>query len=145
AGLVPDWLQDVSAAEPPPGPEPAPAPLPPVAVSAAGVPIAPPVAAPVGHALLERMGIDPVSERVVDWAKLKRWLEEQMRQRPGELPVPPETDADPFQMARKQLAAWFDLPKNRERLRCGELSALRQDPALVQFMAHFERYGRDKL
>jgi hypothetical protein len=144
-GAVPDWLSDVAGAEPS-APEPASPPLAaPVAVGTAGVPIAPPVASPVGNALLERMGIDPVTERVVDWGKLKRWLEEQVRQRPGELPVPPETDADPFQTARRQLADWFDLPKNRDRLACGELSALRQDAALVLFMGHFERYGRDKL
>jgi hypothetical protein len=136
---VPDWLSDLAGAAPPPDPPP------PDIIEAAPVPIAPPVATPVGNALLERMGIDPVSERVVDWGKLKRWLEEQMRQRPGELPVPSEMDADPFQAARKQLAAWFDLPKNRDRLACGELSALREDAALRQFMNHFTRYGADKL
>jgi hypothetical protein len=141
AAALPDSLSELSAG---PGLEPAP-PSPPLAAPVDSVPIAPPVAAPVGNALLERMGIDPVSEQVVDWAKLKKWLEEQVRQRPGgELPVPPESDPDPFQTARKQLTAWFDLAKNRDRLACGELSALRQDPALQRFMNHFARYGHDR-
>jgi len=126
ASALPDWLSDLSGAAPPtlaPGPEPA-APSPPLAAPVAaalgGVPIAPPVAAPVGGGLLARMGIDPVTEQVVDWTKLKAWLEEQVRRRPGgELPVPSEGDPDPFQTARKQLAAWFDLAKNRDRLACG--------------------------
>ncbi len=139
-GAAPDWLSEVEGAAPAPEPEATEA----TTAEPAEVPIAPPVAAPVGAGFLERIGIDPVAERVVDWAKLKKWLEVQMQQRPGELPVPAESDPDPFQTARKQLAAWFDLPKNRDRLACGELSALRQDPVLLEFMKHFERYGREK-
>lgn len=137
AGL-PEWFDDVAAEEPPPPPEE------PVVPPEPAVPIAPPVAAPVSGGLLERMGIDPLTEQVVDWGKLKAWLEVQVRQRPGELPAPTEFDPDPFQTARKQLAAWFDLKKNRDRLACGDIAALRDDPALSLFMRHFERYGIEK-
>jgi hypothetical protein len=137
ASGLPDWLSEPSAevpaevvAEPA---EPAGAPAEP-----------PPVAAPVGESLLERMGIDPVSERVVDWGKLKAWLDGQ-RQQTAELPIPEDSDPDPFHTARKQLAAWFDLEKNRERLARGDATAIRHDVALQPFMSHFERYGRDKL
>jgi hypothetical protein len=141
AAELPDWLNEAPAEEPPPPPaEPA---EPPVPVAPA-VPIAPPVAAPVGGGLLERIGIDPLTEQVVDWGKLKAWLQDQMRQRPGELPVPTEMDPDPFQTARRQLAAWFDLPKNRDRVKYGERAAIREDPALRLFMNHFQRYGADK-
>ncbi len=134
AGL-PEWLSDLPTAEPPPPP------AEPIVPVAPAVPIAP-LATPVGAGLLERMGIDPVSERVVDWGKLKKWLAGQMRA--AELPAPSDSDPDPFQTARKQLAAWFDLPKNRDRLACGELSALREDAALREFLSHFARYGLDK-
>jgi hypothetical protein len=149
AGTVPDWLSELSGTNAPPPevePEPPAPPLAgPLAFSPGGVPIAPPVAAPVGNSLLERMGIDPVTEQIVDMVKLKRWLEAQVQpKRQGELPPPLEDDADPFQTARRQLASWCDLPKNRDRLACGELSALRQDPPLLQFMDHFSRYGSDK-
>jgi hypothetical protein len=105
------------------------------------------------------MGIDPVSERVVDWGRLRAWLDGQ-RQRPtaatgggpeGQedcspgLTVPSESDADPFHTARKELAAWFDREKNRERLARGDATAIRHDATLQLFMSHFERYGRDKL
>ena len=150
---LPDWFDESSPsedAEPEPEePEPeAPASPPlaaPVAAAPAEVPIAAPVAAPVGGSLLQRMGIDPTTERVVDWAKLKAWISEQLAQRPGgELPVPTEFDADPFQTARKQLAAWFALKKNQERITQGEDAAIRQDPALQQFMNHFVRFGAEK-
>jgi hypothetical protein len=138
-GELPEWLGELPTEEssaPPAEPE--------VPIAPA-VPVAPPVAAPVGGGLLERIGIDPVTEQVVDWGKLKAWLAEQFRKRPGELPVPSEFDVDPFQAGRKQLAAWFDLPKNRDRLARGEAAALREDPALRLFLSHFERYGADKL
>jgi hypothetical protein len=57
---------------------------------------------------------------------------------------PAGRDADPFQAARRQLAAWFDLPKSRSRLARGETAALREDSALHRFMSHFERYGADR-
>jgi hypothetical protein len=134
---LPEWLSDQPAEEPSPPPEE------PAEPAAPEVPVAPPVAAPVGS-LLERMGIDPATERVVDWGKLKAWLEVQMRQRPGELPAPTDLDPDPFQTARKQLAAWFDLKKNRDRIASGETAELRDDPALRLFLSHFERYGAEK-
>ena len=43
--------------------------------------------------------------------------------RAGELPGPSESDADPFQTARKQLAIWFDQEKNRDRLKKGDTMA----------------------
>jgi hypothetical protein len=135
-GDLPEWLGDLPGDGPPP-----PAPEVPVAPA---VPVAPPVAAPVGGGLLERMGIDPLTEQVVDWGKLKRWLEAQMRVRPGALPVPSESDPDPFQTARKQLAAWISQERNRERLACGDTESVRGDPLLREFMSHFDRYGADK-
>ncbi|HEX5272934.1 MAG TPA: GYF domain-containing protein [Gemmataceae bacterium] len=143
AGL-PEWLaeppvEEEAEAEAEPEPE-AEEPAVPVAPA---VPLAAPVAPPAGG-LLGRMGIDPVTEQVVDWGRLKAWLQSQLEKRPGELPVPNEFDQDPFQAARKHLAAWFDLPKNRERIANGDTPAVRDDPALKAFMSHFERYGVDK-
>lgn len=135
AGL-PDWLNDSGddfldeVAEAEPGPPPS-APV--------------PAAAPVGDSLLERMGIDPTTERVVNWPLFNAWLEGQRSQQAADLPVPPVTDTDPFHTARKQLVVWMDLPENRERLARGEMVAVRQDPRLRQYMSHFERYGLDKL
>ena len=91
------------------------------------------------------MGIDPVTERVIDWPRFNAWLEGQRSQQAADLPAPPPTDTDPFHTARKQLVAWMDLPENRERLARGETVAVRQDPRLRQYMSHFERYGMDKL
>lgn len=95
-------------------------------------------------ALLERMGVDPVSGRLVDAKKLEAWLREQRRQMPNELPFPPESDPDPTHTARKQLAAWLDSDKNRARLAKGDVAAIRNDPSLKVFMNHFSRYGSSK-
>jgi hypothetical protein len=164
-GPVPDWLQSdppadaASAASGLPDwldepPAEAPAEVAPESDAPAAEP-----APPVGGSLLERMGIDPVSERVVDWGKLRAWLDGQRQQptaatgggpegqedcSPG-LTVPSESDPDPFHTARKELAAWFDREKNRERLARGDATAIRHDATLQLFMSHFERYGRDKL
>jgi hypothetical protein len=137
-GELPEWLGALPTEGEPARPEGPAAPV------APAVPIAPPVAAPVAGGLLERMGIDPLTEQVVDWGKLKRWLEAQMRVRPGALAVPGESDPDPFQTARKQLAAWFSQEKNRERLARGDTESVRGDPLLHEFMSYFERYGADK-
>jgi hypothetical protein len=107
------------------------------------VPIAQPVADPLGHPLFERIGIDPETERIVDWTRFNSWLEGQRQL--CELRPPAESDPDPFHLARKQLAVWFDLKKNRDRLERADPAALRNDPALREFMSHFERYGLEKL
>jgi hypothetical protein len=135
---LPDWLSDsdddslAEAAEA----EAAPAPVEP----AEG-----PAPAPVGDSLLERMGIDPVTERIIDWPRFNAWLEDQRHQQAADLPLPAPNDIDPFHTARKQLVVWMDLPENRERLERGEMVAVRQDPRLGRYMRHFERYGRDKM
>jgi hypothetical protein len=74
-----------------------------------------------------------------------RPLGKQWHQEEPELPPPGESDPDPFRTARKQLAAWFELEKNQDRLASGNLLALRHDPALHQYLAHFEQYGTEKL
>jgi hypothetical protein len=133
---LPDWLTESSDDSPDEATEPEPAPPDPDPV---------PVAVPVGDTLLERMGIDPVTERVVDWARLNAWLADQRRGQAADLPAPAESDPDPFSTARKQLVGWLDLPENRDRLARGEAIAVRHDLRLRQYMSHFERYGLDKL
>jgi hypothetical protein len=143
AGL-PDWLTDLPTADRPPEPEPSPPLAERVVPSASPVPIAPPIASPIGTTLLERMGIDPISQRVVDWARFEAWREAQ-RLFVDELPLPPDSDPDPFHTARKRLAVWFDLQKNRERLARGDRTGIHNDIALQRFMSHFDQFGRDKL
>jgi hypothetical protein len=151
-GPVPDWLQE----DPPAGTA---APLPgwltdsnddatdeeAESSSVELMPVKVPVATLVGNNLLERMGIDPSTEHVVDWGKFNAWVEEQRRQQLAELPVPEESDPDPFHTARKQLVLWMDLAENRERLAKGRSLDARQDVRLQRYMNHFERYGLDKL
>jgi hypothetical protein len=133
---LPDWLSESSDESPAEAAEPEAVPAPPAPV---------PVAAPVGDSLLERMGIDPVAERVVDWARFNAWVEGQRNRQLADLPAPSESDPDPFHTARKQLVAWLDLAENRDRLARGETIAVRQDPRLRDYMSHFERYGLDKV
>ncbi len=149
-GPVPDWLQEEPPAaaglpewltESPAEEEPAEAPPEPVRT----VPPRVPIATPVANGLLERMGIDAATERVVDWARFNAWVEEQRKHQLAELPLPEESDPDPFHTARKQLVLWLDLAENRDRLARGQPLALRQDVRLQRYMSHFERYGLDKL
>jgi GYF domain 2 len=136
AGL-PEWVSELTTDTPqlPPPAEPPPPPAP-------EIKIAMPVTIPIGSSLLERMGIDPVTEQVVDWPKLKKWLAGRMRD--AELAAPSESDPDPFQTARKQLATWFDQEKNLKRLAQGDTMAVREDPVLRDYLNHFARYGLDK-
>ncbi len=142
AGL-PDWLLELPAI-PPAEPEPLPPMADPVTPPEDPVPMAPPLAAPIGSTLLERMGIDPVSESVVNWTRFEAWREAQ-RLLLDELPLPPEADPDPFHTARKRLATWFDLEKNRERLTRADRMGIHNDIALQRFISHFDQFGRDKL
>jgi hypothetical protein len=144
---APDWLRDLL----PPDAEAAPAPPPlarPVTLPPGAPP--PPLAQPVipaaagGEDLLERMGIDARTGAVVDPEKFERWQDEQRRRHFGELPAPAESDPDPFRTARRQLPAWLDLDKNQARLAAGDVEAVKRDPALQGFLAHFRRYGPEK-
>jgi hypothetical protein len=144
---APEWLRDVLPAG---NREPASAPPPPVARPVALPPGAapPPLAQPVhpaGGDLLERMGIDPRTGAITDPEKFERWQDEQRRQHFGELPPPADSDPDPFRTARRQLPAWLDLDKNQARLAAGDVEAVKRDPALQGFMAHFQRHGREKV
>jgi hypothetical protein len=136
AGALPDWLTDSADEE---ETEETP--------SEPAVPAQPqvPIAAPVAGGLLERMGIDPATERVADWAKFNAWVEEQRKHQLAELPLPEESDPDPFHTARKQLVLWLDLAENRDRVERGQAIALRQDVRLQRYLNHFERYGLDKV
>ena len=170
---APEWLADVqastqgSSAPPPAPPPPSPSLADPVLPEAG---TAPPLAGPVpipmatpitpvvkpslpaessspGYGLLEQMGIDPVSGKVVDPDRFRSWQQEQEQSQSslGELPLPSPSDADPFRTARKQLANWFDLEKNVSRLASGNLYGLRHDPVLQEYMKFFEQFGLDKL
>jgi hypothetical protein len=163
---LPDWLREMQPDEPSAEPA-APAAVPgwveeslPPAPAAVARPVdlppsapPPPLAQPVGTpppllsgaALLEKMGLDPATGRVVDQAKFDRWQMEQQHRTGEELRLPPGTDPDPFRTARKQLAAWMDLEKNRRRLAAGDVDGLKRDPALQAFLGHFARYGGQKL
>ncbi len=165
ASALPDWLAEMRPLAapapkplPPPAsrvtPPPAPAASPPASGPGAGPfyvkrepprpPAAVPEAPPVGAPVLDRMGIDPATGRVVDRVKFDAWQEEQRLLQSEELPAPRDYDADPFRTARKQLAAWMDLDKNRDRLARGDFNALRHDAALQRFLLHFEKYGSEK-
>ena len=80
----------------------------------------------------------------MDWARFEAWRKAQ-RLFVDELPLPPETDPDPFHTARKRLAGWFALEKNRERTERGDRAGIHNDIALQHFISHFEQFGRDKL
>jgi len=110
----------------------------------AEVPGTPPVASRPDSAVLATMGIDPASGRVVDPARFRQWQQQQHRQAAQELPPPPPGDPDPFRTARKQLAAWFDLPRNQQRLATGDAAGLRHDPVLREYLGTFQRFGADK-
>lgn len=158
AGL-PDWMSEKSPSPAPAPPAPparepsAPAPQPPptpakTAAREAPPPVSPPLAMPVGPStgsvLLEGMGIDPATGRVVDPTKFAAWQGQQGSLNSEELPPPRDYDPDPFRTARKQLASWVSQEKNQERLARGERAQFRQDPVLIQYLRHFEKYGSEK-
>lgn len=120
-GPVPDWMRP----EPPPGHE-----VPDWVDdlrAAADTPSAPPAPAP------EPAEAPPLAFPV-DFAA----------QADAELPPPRPYDADPFRAARKQLAAWVESEKNQERAARGDWDAVRQDPIMLHYFRHFEKYGPEK-